>query len=55
VNINGTDIHQLTDVLTGTVGGVVSTQKDPVVDILHSMYSVKFHPSTHSVLSQQYE
>jgi hypothetical protein len=35
VNIQGIDSHQLTDVLIGTIGGVVSTHNDPVTAIMN--------------------
>jgi hypothetical protein len=35
VNIQGIDNHQLTDIDIGTVGGVVQTQKGPVIAIMH--------------------
>ena len=35
VDIKGIDNHQVIDVPIGTVGGVVTTQKGPVIAILH--------------------
>ncbi len=35
VDIQGIDNHQLTDVAIGTIGGVVTTQKGPVIAVMH--------------------
>ncbi len=35
VDIQGIDNHQLTDVPIGTIGGVVMTQKRPVIAVMH--------------------
>jgi hypothetical protein len=35
VDIKGIDNHQVTDIPIGTVGGVISTQKGPVIAIMH--------------------
>lgn len=35
VDIRGIDNHQVTDIAIGTVGGVVTTQKGPVIAIMH--------------------
>ena len=35
VDIQGIDNHQLNDIYIGTVGGVVQTQKGPVIAIMH--------------------
>jgi hypothetical protein len=35
VDIKGIDNHQVTDVPIGTVGGVISTQKGPVIAVMH--------------------
>jgi hypothetical protein len=48
VDIRGIDNHQLTDVPIGTVGGVVTTQKGPVIAIMHQYdYLEKVHQSIH--------
>ena len=35
VNIGGIDNYQETDIAIGTVGGIVQTQKGPVIAIIH--------------------
>jgi hypothetical protein len=47
-DIKGIDNHQLTDVPTGAVGGVVSTQKGHVVAIMHQYAWLGRGSSIHS-------
>jgi hypothetical protein len=48
VDIQGIDNHQVTDIRVGTVGGVVTTQKGPVVAIFHQNALLGKGPSIHS-------
>ena len=48
VDIRGIDNHQLTDVPIGTVGGVVTTQKGPVIAIMHQYALLGKGSSIHS-------
>jgi hypothetical protein len=48
VDIRGIDNHQVTDIGVGTVGGVVTTQKGPVVAIFHQYALLGKGPSIHS-------
>ena len=48
VDIKGIDNHQVVDVPIGTVGGVVTTQKGPVIAILHQYALLRKGASIHS-------
>jgi len=48
VNIQGIDNHQMTDLELGTVGGVVRTQKGPVIAIFHQYALYGKGPSIHA-------
>jgi hypothetical protein len=48
VDIKGFDNHQLTHVPIGTVGGFVSTQKGPVIAIMHQYSLLGKGSSIHS-------
>ena len=47
-SVGGIDNHQLTDVAIGTVGGVVPTQKGPVIAIMHQYALLGKGSSIHS-------
>ena len=48
VDVRGIDNHQLTDIAIGTVGGVVPTQKGPVIAIMHQYALLGKGSSIHS-------
>jgi hypothetical protein len=48
VDIKGINNQQLTNVPIGTVGGVVSTLKDPAIAIMHQYALLGKDPSIHS-------
>jgi hypothetical protein len=48
VDIRGIDNHQVVDIPIGTVGGVVTTQKGPVIAILHQYALLGKGTSIHS-------
>jgi hypothetical protein len=48
VSIKGIDKHQFTNFSIGAVGGVVSTQKGPVIAILHQYALLGKGSSIHS-------
>jgi hypothetical protein len=48
VDVRGIDNHQVTDIAIGTVGGVVTTQKGPVIAIMHQYALLGKGSSIHS-------
>jgi hypothetical protein len=48
VDICGIDIHQYTNIGIGTVGGVINTQKGPIIAITHQYALLKKGSTVHS-------
>ena len=48
VDIKGIDNHQVIDIPIGSVGGVIQTQKGPVIAIMHQYALLGKNPSIHS-------
>jgi hypothetical protein len=47
VNIKGIDNHQCTNIDIGTAGGVIQTQKRPIIGILHQYALLNKSPTIH--------
>jgi hypothetical protein len=54
VNIRGVDDHQVNDVMLGTVGCVVETNKGPIIAIFHQYALLGKGPTVHSSAQLEY-
>jgi len=54
VDVRGIDNHQVTDISIGTVGGVVTTQKGPIIAIFHQYALLGKGSSIHSAAQMEW-